>query len=195
MYCCMRIRWRLCGRSRRSQRVAEGRQGFQGGILDGLQLTGAAVHFELQVLAAVTQEVGIGLEREMGAHPRQGDRRDDRLDDVIHRAQVEALLRIRDLCQTGQEDHRDVLRAWIGLELAADFVAVHPGHHHIEQDQIGRRLALCFQQRFVAAGCSFHLVMPAQQIAHQPQVARLVIDHQDALLVGPVQNAVHGHAL
>ncbi|MNN23101.1 hypothetical protein D3C81_1364850 [compost metagenome] len=153
------------------------------------------MHFEFQVLAAVTQEVGIGLEGEMGAHASQGDRRNDRLDDVIHRAQVEALLCIRDVCQTGQEDHRDVLRARIGLELAADFVAVHPGNRHVEQDQVGRRFVLCLAQRLVAAGGSRHLVMPAQQIAHHPQVARLVVGHQDGLLVGPVQNAVHGHAL
>jgi hypothetical protein len=37
-------------------------------------------------------------------------------------------------------DHRDVLGADVTLDPAGDLVAVHPRHHDVEQDQVGRLL-------------------------------------------------------
>ena len=49
-------------------KIAKGRQGFDDGVLQLLQLARATAHFEFQVFALVAQEIGIGLQLQMGTH-------------------------------------------------------------------------------------------------------------------------------
>ena len=42
--------------------------------------------------------------------------------------------------QGSEKDHRNAGRPGLGAQLAQHLEAVHPGHHHIEQDQTWLRL-------------------------------------------------------
>jgi hypothetical protein len=53
------------------------------------------------------------------------------------------------------------------LQLAEDFVAVHVGHHDVEQDQVGFVIRLGNFQRALAIRRQFDPVHAAQQVAHQ----------------------------
>ena len=57
--------------------------------------------------------------------------------DIVDGAQVEAALLVDAVGQPGQENDGDGRRAGVGLETAADLVAVETGHQDIEQNDIG----------------------------------------------------------
>ncbi|MCY1428501.1 hypothetical protein D9M71_443880 [compost metagenome] len=86
--------------------------------------------------AAFTQVVDTH-QRQVGAHARLDDQRADRLGDVVHRADLEALGLVVDIGQCGDEDHRDGAGRRLALEHPAHLVAGHARHHHVEQDQVG----------------------------------------------------------
>ena len=76
------------------------------------------------------------LQGELGPHPGQHDRSRERLVDVVDGADVEAFLLVDLLGLGGEEDDGNVARGGNVLESPADFIAVHAGHHHVEQDEI-----------------------------------------------------------
>ena len=75
----------------------------------------------------------------MGFHPRLYNRWRKRLMDVIHCADFETAGFVFDFCLRGKENDGYVSRLRIHLQTRADFVPVHAGHHHIEQDEVGWR--------------------------------------------------------
>ena len=66
--------------------------GLDGHILDRHHLARAAGHFLFEESRLVAQEVGGGLEAQVGLDARQHDRRADRLGDVVHRAHFKPCL-------------------------------------------------------------------------------------------------------
>ena len=66
------------------------------------------------------------------------------------------------------------------LELAQELEAIHPRHHHVEQDEIGFLPASTFKRRDAIAGRAHLIPLPFQQGGHDTQVRGLVIDQQDA---------------
>ncbi len=62
----------------------------------------------------------------------------ERLGDVVHAAGAEGPQLIFDAIQGADEDHRDLPRALVQLELRAGLHAVHLGHVDVEDDQVGR---------------------------------------------------------
>ena len=60
-----------------------------------------------------------------------------RLGDKIHRATLERLDFVKLAIERGKENYRNVASLAIGFELRTDGVAVHIGHHNIEEYQIG----------------------------------------------------------
>ena len=146
--------------------------GQDGDVLDRVHLARAPGDLDFQEVVLVAQEVGRRLERELGRHPRQDDGRADRLGDVVHRAQFQALLLVLDLGHGGQEDDRDVTRLRVGLELLADLVAVHAGHHDVEQDQVGRGVGPDDLQRLLAVVGDLDPVVVLEQVAHQRRDCR-----------------------
>ena len=95
----------------------------------------------------------------------------------------------------GEEDHRDVARLRIGLEAPAHLVAVQSRHHDVEQDQVGRRVGRGDPQRLLAAARDLHLVVVLEQAAHQGEVVRRVVHHEDRWPSVVESRAVHGRAL
>jgi hypothetical protein len=124
--------------------------GQDGDVLHGRELARALVHLLLEKAVLVAQEIGHALELQLGLHARQHHRRADRLGDVVHPADLEAGRLRFDIGLGRQEQHRDVGGARVLLEAAADLVAVHLGHHHVEQDDVGRRIGLGDLQRALA---------------------------------------------
>ncbi|MCY1365610.1 hypothetical protein D9M69_524640 [compost metagenome] len=173
--------------------VGELRHGFQDGVVQALDFAGPALDLQFQVFALVAQVVGGGLQLQVRAYPGEQERRADRLGDVVGGAEVEAVLLVGQLAARGEENHRNVAGRRVGLEAAADLVAVLLRHHHVEQDQVRLRVQRGDAQCLGTAAGGAHAVMLKQQVADQLEVVGHVVDHQDDFLVGAVQDAVHLH--
>ena len=159
-------------------RLGQRGHGHDGHVLDGLHLQRAQRHLALQVGALVAQEVGRGLERQVRGHARQQDGRADGLGDVVHRPQLQAQALVLHVGARGEEDHGNVARVQVRLEPAADLIAVHARHHDVEQDEVGRLLALRDLQRLLPLVGHLHVVVVAQQPAHEREVVGRVVHHE-----------------
>ena len=104
------------------------------------------------------QQVGLVLEHQVGFDARAHGRRIHRLGDEVDRAHFETARFLRRVVVRGDEDDRNVARVVLALEPAADFVAVHVGHHHVQQHQVGRVVATQ-RQRLGTAGRHLHPVV------------------------------------
>ncbi len=66
----------------------------------------------------------------------------------------------------------------IFLQPAADFETVHAGHHHIEQDDVGRPLRDLLQGLFAVLGFDDFIAVRPQRVSQQHAVGFLIIHHQ-----------------
>ena len=140
----------------------------------------APCHLVLQPLILVGQTVTRLLEFEVGPDPGEGDRRIDRFGDVVHGAQGQTVLLVFGTVHGGDEDHRDVVGHRVRAQALEDLVAIHLGHHHVEQDQV-RGLGGGSAQGALARVGGTHSIQRHQQLTEQGQVLRRVIDDQDGL--------------
>lgn len=65
----------------------------------------------------------------------------------------------------------------LAFQNPADFIAIHIGHFHIQQDQI-RVVLLASRQRFPAAGRHIDLTILGKNGVERVNIDRLVIDDQ-----------------
>ena len=78
----------------------------------------------------------------------------------------------------------------IGLEARCDLVAVHAGHHHIKQHQIGA-ISCDRLQRGLTAVRTGHVKARLGQHRHEePSIAMVIVDNQDACGICGVLAAV-----
>ena len=96
-----------------------GGHGQYGDILDGHHLLGPLGHLLLEKVALAAQEVGAGLEAQVGFYPCQHHRRADGLGDVVHRPQLEAQRLVFDAGLGGEKDDGDPAGGGILLQPAA----------------------------------------------------------------------------
>ena len=91
--------------------------------------------------------------------------------DVVDGADIEALLLVDLLGLGGEEDDGNVARDGNVLKSPADFIAVHAGHHHVEQNEIRLlgRGGDC--QRLLAVGGNFR---PIESFSNPETTATLV---------------------
>jgi hypothetical protein len=102
----------------------------------------------------------------------------ERLGHVIHHAGVERPQQHVAVLRGGDEHHRRDRRSR-RLQRLDHIEPVHARHDHVEQDEVGRGLAIT-GQCFIAVVGEYHLVALArQQAADDTQVHRLVVDDQD----------------
>ena len=120
-------------------------------------------------------------ELHVGAHSCTHDRGVDRLGDEIRRAEFETVRLVFGRIAAGDEDDRDRCGGGVGLELLQHLVAVHVGHHDVEQHDVGRR-GQADGQRLLAAGGHQHLMVAAERLMQRLDVQRLIIDQQHASL-------------
>ena len=138
-----------------------------------LQLPGALRHHLLQAVALVGQGQ---MRPDAGAH----DGRTGRFDDVVRRPQLETQHFILGLAQRGDKNDRDMPGRLVSLDLAADFIAVHAGHHDIEQDQVGRLRRHYFHRQLAAVGNFYRVVRTQYAAQHIDVLGRIVHDQQGA---------------
>ena len=89
---------------------------------------------------ALLERVLQPLDAQHGLHARFELGEVDRLRDVIVGAGVQPLDLVLCGIEGGLQDDRDEGQVPVGLQPAHDFEAVDARHHHVEQDQVGRRL-------------------------------------------------------
>ena len=127
---------------------------------------------EVVLRGQALQQVTAALELDVVAHTCLHDGGPDGLDDVVDGPHRQAPRFVFFLVARRDKQHRNARRGRVALEAGADFVAVHAGHHHIEQDQVrglGRRGQ---RKRTFAVDGHPHLVMLFQNGRHHLQVFR-----------------------
>ncbi len=109
----------------------------------------------------------------MVSDPGQHDGGGDRFVDVVDGPQRQAV-RLRTLLHLGgQEDHRDLPRLRHLLQRLHHLIAIHLGHHHVEQDQVHPGAGREDLQRPLAADGDLDPVVGAEQGAEQGEVLRV----------------------
>ena len=137
-----------------------------------LELRGALVHQPLELLLAVG-------ERDVRAHPRAQEARVDRLGEVVHRAQLEALELVVRPGLAGKEHHRDPGRHRVLLEHAAHLEAARARHLDVEQDQVGPGVVAGELQRRAAVGRELDVVLLPEHLGREREHVRGIVDDQD----------------
>src|SRR5512147_3122807 len=126
------------------------------------------------------------LQGKLGLDPGKHDRPGKRLVDIVDSADLKSILLVDGVGLSGEEDHRDVAGHRIGLQPAADLIAVHARHHHVEQDQIWLLRGGGEHQRLLAVGRDLGPVGAFEHTGDHPDIGRRVVDDQYELVVRAV---------
>jgi hypothetical protein len=119
---------------------------------------------------------------EMGLHAGLHYSRRKGLVDIIDGSDFEAARFVLRLGLAGEEDDRDVFGFGIGLKAHTDFVAVHTGHEHVEQDEVGRRSDFHQLQSLWAVSGDADLVEVLKNGVHHLNVGGGVVHQQHNFL-------------
>ena len=82
------------------------------------------------------------------------------------------------LGERGDHQDRDKGRAGVFFQPPADFEAVHAGHHHVQQDDVGRPLFDFLQGLFAVLGFDNFIAVRFQRITQQRAVCFVVVHDQ-----------------
>ena len=103
----------------------------------------------------------------------------DGLRDVIDCADAEAFEFSFLRCAGGDENNGNGARLVVGLEMLADFDAVHVGHHHIQQNKVGLFGGDEIQRIMTAVGCEDGHAFAFEFALEQLDVDWLVVDDEN----------------
>ena len=70
------------------------------------------------------------------------------------------------------------------LQRGQQLEAVHPRHHHVQQDEVGARFGRDHQRILAIAGAADLVAVALQQAADDPDVRGLIVDDQDPTRLG-----------
>ncbi len=160
-------------------------------VADQRVLVRAAGDFAFEPCVLVVQALARLGKLDVGAYPCKHDVGIERLGDVIHRAEGEAVRLALHRVHRGDEDDRDVARRRVGLEGLQHLVAVHVRHHDVEQDHVGQRADGDRMQCALSRDGGADTIVRAQRLAEDGEVLGRVIDDED----GASCAAVGGHGL
>mmetsp|Transcript_96403 Transcript_96403/g.267937 ORF Transcript_96403/g.267937 Transcript_96403/m.267937 type:complete len:444 (-) Transcript_96403:2455-3786(-) len=127
----------------------------------------------------LAQQVGLVLEHQLGPHARADHRGIERFGDEVGGAGVQPARLVVRVVLGGDEDHRDRPQQRVGLQFGAEFMAVHAGHLHVEQHQVGLAVATELQCA-CAVGGHQHLAVAREHPVQGLDVGGLVVDQQQA---------------
>ena len=113
------------------------KQAQRRGVVDSLKLCLALMQFVL----FGTQGVGLPFQHQVGPYPCAHDALMEWFDDEVNPTFIKPTGFLQRIVLPGDKNNRDIPCQLICLEAAADFVAAHFRHDHVEQDQI-RTVAL-----------------------------------------------------
>ena len=102
--------------------------------------------------------------RVQGAHARAHHGRHKGLADEVHAPGLQGggFLGRTGLC--GDENHRNIGRDGVALQAPKHLQAIHTGHDHIQQNQVGQRAAIAKFQRLAAVGSHADFVLMAKEL-------------------------------
>jgi hypothetical protein len=131
-------------------------------VLDFLQ----ALVIALQLLEERALAIAAAFLLEGDADARLEQRRIERLGEVILGTRFDAAHHRLHFIERRDHDHREVPQTIVRLDLAQHFVAVHVGHHDVEQHEVEGQLA--------------HLLQRIGAIAHGVHVVSLTFQRRDS---------------
>ena len=99
--------------------------------------------------------------------------------DVVAGAQLEAFDDVFGVVERREEDHRNVLRDGVGLEVLDHFVTVQIGHHDVEQDQIEGAPVQNVEAGLPVMGAGEAYGVQFQIIVQKGTKFRIVIDEEN----------------
>ena len=134
--------------------------------------------------------VGVGLRLQQRAHPRLHLQDLERLGEVVVRPQLEAARLVLDVLQRAQEHDGDLAGGGVRAQPPAHLVAVDPGHHDVEQQQVRGAPLHRAQRRFPVQGDA-QLEVPAQGLHQHVHVGLDVVHDQHAAL----RQLLDGHGI
>ncbi len=144
-------------------------------FLNELVFAHAANDFGFQIAVLVAQNVAGLLEFELRPDAGEDDAGTDRFGDVVHGATVEAAFFVFRPIHGRDKNDRDVPCGRCGPQLGENLVAIHFGHHHIEQDEVRGRCAERNLQGTTARVGGAYPIGRLQQLAEDTEVLRGVI--------------------
>ena len=113
----------------------------------------------------------------MALHPGVYDHRAEGFGDIVHRAGQQSLLLVLDIRETGNQNHRDILRDFRGLQLLEDHKAIHVRHNDIQKHQ--GELPVPGRLQAIPAGLAdYDFKFVAQDGAQIFALHNTVVDHQ-----------------
>ena len=105
----------------------------------------------------------------------------DRLGDEVIGAHLAGPVVVGGLVLGRQDEDRAVRRGGIRLEGAADLVAVHAGHHHVEQDQVGPERVGGSHSRLPVRGGHDSIAGGGKDPLQEPSLLGTVVDDEKQL--------------
>ncbi len=156
------------------------------------EIGGTLLHLLLQRFAVPAIVVAERLEPQEIFHTHGQLGAIHRLAEKVLRAGAESAHPRVAVAMGRDHDDRNVSRGEISFDLTRHVVAVHPGHHEIEQDQVGR-LVSHHRDRLLAAGRDNHLqALGREHRFQQRPVLPLVVDDEDAgTMIGECGTRIH----
>ena len=145
-----------------------------------LQLLDLVAHLGFETLVQRLHLVVQRLDAQHGAHAGDQGAVVDRLGEVVVAAGIETGHDVLGRCLGCHQDYRDEGQAGIGFQPPHHLQPVDLGHHDVEQDQVGQRLAHP-GEGLLAVLSHHHLVAQAGEAhAQDLDIVGNVIDDQDA---------------
>jgi hypothetical protein len=125
-------------------------------------------------------KLGAGFaEKDMATDAGLDDSGRERLVDIIHGADIEATGFVFGAGLSGEEDDGNFACGGISLEAGTDFVAVHAGHHDVEEDEIGLLFGGGESESFFAVGGDLSFVGIFESSGDHADVEGSVVDDED----------------
>jgi len=97
---------------------------------------------------------------------------------------------VLDLVHGGHEDDRDLASAAFRLQALAHFVAAHPRHHHVQQNQVGRRLPTGDLEGLFAIDRRQDPIVATQDFRQHGNIVRRIVHDQNGGLHGTLPRVV-----
>ena len=119
------------------------------------------------------------LQADQGPQPRAELARVDGLREVVVRAGGEPRHPGVQLSLGRQEDHRDEVRDRVALELPAEVDPGHPGHPHVQQDQVGELLGDLDERLGGGPHVADRIAEVRDVVPHRLADQKVVVDDQD----------------
>ena len=114
----------------------------------------------------------------MGIDPRPDNQGVEGLRYIVHGSQDKPALLAGHVGKAGDQDHRHVLGGIIVLELLQQRKAVHPRHHHIQQDQ--REIPLpCKAQPLLPLLCNGDVILVLEDGLQLGRLQGAVVNNQN----------------